>query len=140
MQNLFLLESMSLPHPPSSRPTSSASHLPPPLSHFIHLSYAKHARKRRNTVQNHPPPDPRTHSRLHFQLFLHHHRPSHRSNTPPSQTQHRPYLASRPPRHPHADTNRTLTHSRSAFLTQMTIFLCWPSFNGIGTSTSLGLG
>ncbi|KIJ91588.1 hypothetical protein K443DRAFT_653832 [Laccaria amethystina LaAM-08-1] len=85
---------MSIPHPPSSRPTPSASHLPPPLSHFIYLSDVKR-------------PEPfspaRTHSLLNFQLFLHHHRPSHRSNTPPSLTQRRPYLASRPPKHSHAD-------------------------------------
>ena len=56
-RKICLLESISVPHPISSRPTPSPSRLPPPLSQFTHFSNAKHASRRCNTVQNyHLPP------------------------------------------------------------------------------------
>ncbi|EDR12650.1 uncharacterized protein LACBIDRAFT_311287 [Laccaria bicolor S238N-H82] len=51
-QSLCLLESISVPHPISSR---SPSHLLRPLSQFTDFSYAKHASRKRCTVQNYPP-------------------------------------------------------------------------------------
>ncbi|KIJ97379.1 hypothetical protein K443DRAFT_105781, partial [Laccaria amethystina LaAM-08-1] len=78
--NLCLLESIPVPHPISSRPTPSASHLPPPLLQFTYFSCGKHASRRRSTVQNYPlPPSPRSsapqRSTFNLQLFPHHHLP-----------------------------------------------------------------
>ena len=98
MQNLRLLESISVAHPISSRPIPSSSRLPARLSRITYFSYAKHARRRRSTTVS---PHFRPHSILSLLLFLQHHSLSDGSKTLPSLTQPRPYLASRRPRHPH---------------------------------------
>ena len=101
-QDLCLLESTSVPHPITSPPTPSLSHLPPPLSHFTCFSYTKHVSGRRSTVQNYPP-SPR--------LFAPHRSTSNSSSIsdgskgPPFINQPRPNLTSRSPRNLHTDAH-----------------------------------
>ena len=84
-------------------------------------------------------PHPFVHWLLNLQLFFRHHTLSNGSETLPSLTKPRPYLASRTPLHPHADAHCASAFPRSAFLRLTASSLCYPSFHGIGTSTSLGL-
>ena len=108
-QNLCLLDSMSVFHPISRRPT-------PPHTCLFHspnlrTSYAKHASRRRRTTLH---PDFRAHSIFNVQPPP----PPQPPPLPPSPSwwlKNSPfltYLASRAPRNPHADPRRVLAFPR----------------------------
>ena len=117
-------------------------HPPPPLPQFRYFSCAKHVSRRRSPVKNYPPPPsprsfaPQRSASSSSSITI---PPSNGSKAPPSLTQPRSYLASRTPRNPHADAHRALAFPRFAFLRYSACSLCYPSFHGIGTSTSLEL-
>ena len=125
-QKLCLLESTPSTHPINTRPTPSLSYLPPPLSPLTYFSYAKHASRRRSTVQNYPPPFPRLYA-----------------PQPPALPQSSPqrWLKNSP------FPNPTSTLSRISYTPQSSCrhprqtarSLYCPSFHGIGTSIKLGL-
>ena len=100
-QNLCLLQSISVLHSISSRPTPSSSHLLPPLSPSRTSLHPPSSHS--FSPQRQPPVLP----------------PSSMSQKlPPSLTQPGPYLASRTSRNPHADAHSTSAFPRSAFLRQ----------------------
>ena len=86
---------------------------------------AKHARRRRSTIQYQPPPHPRARSLLNLQPFLHYHPfPVVGSKIPLFLTHSWLYLTSRAFRHSHADGRRALASPRIAFVRQTASSLC----------------
>ena len=131
---------LSLHSASSSRPdvqVPSPSRLPPPWCQFTYLSYAKFARSRRSTVQNYYTPIPTLTCSSTLQLFLRHY-PSSDGPKPPSYNQasvpsRLAYTPASLYRRPHSSIS-VVCVSR-----QKGSSLCWPSFHGMGTSTSVGL-